>query len=173
MQLQDKSGIGCDRCGLACKQDFTYYNFDFRKIDVYGTKPSLFNIIRLPVIKSLDICTDCFDKISRTVIENYKTYQQTSIVRCEISGQDIGAEKTYYFVDVQRAEVNTSRQPFICVTCKKHNSTGKQCTCGALQFVRPAKVQVTKDIIQFSVHQAVFTEWLVHKPKPSEWDTKS
>ena len=172
MQLNDKSGIGCDRCGIACRQDFAYFNFDIRKLVVHGYRPDLRSCMRLPVCKSLDHCSSCFDLVSRKVIENYKVYQSTRAFICEVSQADLRAEKEYYLVDVQKADVNTSRQPYVCVACKKKSAEAK-CNCGNLKFVRPAKLDIQKDIIQFFIHKSVYDAWSVHKPKQSDWDTKS
>lgn len=128
--------------------------------------------MRLPVCKSLDHCSSCFDILSSEIIENYKVFQRTRAFICEVSQADLRAEKEYYFVDVQKADVNTSRQPYICIICKKKSAEAK-CGCGNLKFIRPAKVDIQKDIIQFFIHKSVYHAWSVHKPKQSDWDTKS
>lgn len=173
MQLPDKSGVGCDKCGLACRQDFTYYNLDCRRVDVYGQRPDYRAVLRLPVIKSFDLCSSCFDALSRLVLENYKSYQQSKRQLCEVSGTDLTGQPTHYHVDVQRANVSTSNQPYVCVACRKTSMDSKQCGCGSTKFVRPAKVKVEKDIVQFNIHPCVFEQWSVHKPKQSDWDTRS
>ncbi len=172
MQLEDKSGIGCDKCGLACRQDFTYFNLDIRRLVILGQRPDFRTCMRAPVAKSLDYCASCFDGLSGAVIENYKVYQNTKAFMCEVSRADLRPEKEYYLVDVQKVDVNTSRQPYVCVTCKKRSGEAK-CTCGGTKFIRPAKVDIQKDIIQFFIHKSVYEAWSVHKPKPNDWDTKS
>jgi len=172
VQLQDKSGISCDKCGIACKLDFIYYNLDVRKIDVHRVRPDTRTALRLPVVKSFDLCSNCFDVLSTTIINNFKEYQITKRFMCEISKADMTTLSVYYFVDAQKIEVNTSRQPYVCVTCKTKCAETK-CKCGSTKFIRPAKLQVTKDIVQFNIHPCVYDTWAVHKPTSTEWDTKS
>jgi hypothetical protein len=169
MQLSDKSGIKCDKCGMEFRQDFNYYNFDFKKY--VNTQVNLQTLSRLSTNKSLDICTECFEKISHLIVTNYQTYQRTKVQKCELTGTQLARD--LYHVEVQKVEVNINNQPYICTGCKKSARSPESCQCGSRSFVRPAKTRVTNNIVQFECNINAIESWGSNSKNNQEWNTSS
>jgi hypothetical protein len=172
MQLTDRSGIQCDKCGMKCQHDFQYFDLIARKVIMSGRKPDMQIIKRIPATRGFDYCSKCYDNLAELIIENYKHYQAVKYRICEVSKEALG-NSDYYAINVQKIDVNTSMQPYVCANCKRQSKSMTACQCGSTKYVRPAKVKVTKDMLDFDISKAVFDQWNSHKPPTSEWETKS
>lgn len=170
MQLADRTGIKCDHCGMAFKEDFTYFNLDARRY-TFSSTFSLDLIKRQPVTTSQDVCQECFDKLSQRVVESFAIYQADKIRKCEISAHMLSG--ITFHISAQRIQVNMSRQPFVCVKCRQPKSSLDKCTCGSTKFIRPAKTTIAHNVLDFDICEAVMKDWQTRASKDNEWDTKS
>ncbi len=185
MQLSDKTGISCDNCGTSYQQDFVYYSFDIRSITVTDNrKPSLEMIHHANITFSLDICTNCYDKIKDEIIkQNSKIISNKRRVRietvCELSGKVLVGNYTYYHVNITRVNVKTTGQPNICVGCKAQTfENDKPCIkCKGIKFLRPAILSLDDRHVEFSICEEIykkFTETVISiRRVASQWSSKS
>lgn len=186
MQLSDRSGIACDSCGIVCKDDFVYYSFDFHNVHVYNNqRPSIDSIIRSEVVKSLDICTSCFDSIKDAVIKNYSktmTPRRTNIANmftvCEITGVKLSGNYEYYYCVVSKVNVRLSGQSYICVKCKSKSIGDRACAkCSGTQFTRVANTNVDNRHVEIvmcadAYNNLVARAGFIHK-SVGKWSTAS
>src|SRR4051812_25576314 len=105
MQLPDKSGIACDRCGTSYRNDFNYYSLDLRPA---SPRSSLDEILASPCAKSFDVCPACFEAVKAAVVTNWPK-QGRRLRVCEISSQPIPGD--YYHVAVTAVNVRSLGQP--------------------------------------------------------------
>ncbi len=116
MQLSDRSGVMCDKCGTTHRTDFTYYSYDFRLVEVQANRrPPLDQIINSVVIFSLDLCSACFAVHKALVTANYaKVLSPQRRVRvevvCDLSGAVLAGTYIYYHVAVTKVEVRAAGQ---------------------------------------------------------------
>jgi hypothetical protein len=173
MQLDDKTGISCDLCGSAHREDFDYHSFDARKIVVYNNlKPSLNEMINSKVADSFDVCADCMEKLSFKIVAN-NTPPNNS---CEVSSKNFYGSYVFYYVVVSNVSVKMSGQPLICMKCgKKYPADPKACSCGGSKFSRSAIVSAGKRDLEISICDDVYNEWRAKKslPKSTSWASKS
>jgi len=112
MQLQDKSGIICDRCGKSYHTTFTYYSFDFRELLFKDGYLQQLDPHSKPVL-SIDICSSCIDAIKKLVIKNYKPSKKirnryTAGICCDMTGLIIkptGTQSIYHCM-ITKADVD-------------------------------------------------------------------
>lgn len=161
MQLKERDGIACDQCGTQYKMDFTYYSWDFRPVAVHqGHRPNLNHIFRTQISFSLDICTACFDKFSKIIVDNYAKGmdQKGRFVTCEFTGNKLTGTFNYYHVEVVKVDVKMTGQPNICVKCQtKTHDENKTCTnCGGTEFVKPASINQQKRFVELNVSEEAF-----------------
>lgn len=183
MQLKDKSGIACDICGTTCQHDFKYYSFDIAQVDVYDNrKPPLQDILRLPVIFSVDVCTNCFEKYKTDIIKNYaktmsKDRKPQLGITCELSGTKLFGTFTYYYVNVTYVNVLSSNQPQTCLRCKSTAINGKCTKCNSTDVMTRSAVQTTERFVEFNASEAEYNKFK-HAAETvrriaSQWSTKS
>lgn len=96
MQNKDKTGIICDICKAESIYKFTYYSYDLKdNIDRQSA-------ISQNPIKSLDVCTECYNKHTLAIIKNYRPNQ----LRCELTGS---LSSKYYYCIVTKVTVDVER----------------------------------------------------------------
>lgn len=159
MQLKDKSGIACDKCGGTHQYDFKYYSFDIRQVDVYDNrKPPLEHILMDKPIFSIDICTECFEKYKSDIIKNYSKImsaqrKQRIDVTCELTGKKLIGTYTYYYVAVTMVNVISSNQPQVCAKCNVQAIDKKCKKCGGTELLTKSMVNATDRYVEFSICQ--------------------
>ena len=188
MQTLDKTGIICDQCGLVSKFDFEYYSFEFRKVSMYqNRRPALQQIFRLPVCKSLDVCTSCFDTLKRTIVNNYSKIMTDNVRHrgkyspgtiCEISGTKIVGDVDYYYCNIVKAVIRITGQPNICVKCNtKTFDKNKPCTkCNGLNFTSMANVETDDRYLEISMSEQEYKKMIDKSEsakRSAEWTTSS
>lgn len=188
MQTPDKAGIICDQCGLISKFDFQYYSFEFRKVSVYqNRRPALGQIFRLPIAKSLDVCTNCFDSLKRTIVRNYAKTMTDSVknrgkqppgIICEISGDKLLGDFDYYHCNIISATIRMSGQPNICVKCNtKTFESNKPCVkCNGLNFTSLANVVTDDRHVEINVSEQEYRKMIDKSEsakRSTEWTTSS
>lgn len=151
MQLSDKSGIGCDLCGMAHQKDFSYYSADVHVIDVYnGRKPTLHDLLHSKIVRSFDICPNCFDsKIKHKLLEAFKLCTPTNVV-CELSCRVLNGTFKYYYFVVTDVVVKSAIQ-YTCTKCGKQSNDKKQCVCGSTSLARVSSVNANERYCEFGV----------------------
>lgn len=175
MLLSDRSGICCDICGMKCHQDFDYYSFDFREISlIYGRKPSLEQITRMKPVSSLDVCGNCFFKISEQIVKINKTPSKKT--RCDISGEVL--TDTFYYCIVSKVKVKMSNMPNICNNCKTPTHDIHNCPkCGGKKFTKVADMKVDNRYVDIIASKAVYTKMIAdsdkHRSNSNQWTTES
>lgn len=175
MLLSDRSGICCDGCGMKYHQDFDYYSFDFKEVSViHGRKPSLEQITRSKPISSLDICGNCFFKISEQVVKINKTPSKKA--RCDVSGEILG--EVYYYCIVSKVKVKMSNMPNVCNNCKTSTHDNNSCPkCGGKKFTKVADMKVDNRYVDITVSKSVYTNMLADSEKQrnniGQWTTES
>lgn len=154
MQLSDKSGIQCDRCGsIHCKM-FVYYSFDFRKEEVYNnTIPRI--VFSSKPIHSMDICEKCFNNICDLVKKHYKTAKIGLI--CDLTGQKMVGTFTYYHVNIIKADVLIPDM-MNCTKCGSSMKAGEKCKCGNLQFKSNPSMRTDNRHIELCISQIAYNE---------------
>ena len=182
MQLADKSGIGCDACGLQCQQDFVYYSCDFKLINIFNNhKPSLEMMLNSETSESMDVCANCFDLMKKKIVENnMKMMNRGKSSLCEWSGQVLNGTYDCFYCVVAKVKVRITGQPSICVKCQtKTFDKNKQCgKCSGRQFVSPAAVVVDNRFLEFMINKSSFNDMkskqleLRNKPE-NQWTTNS
>lgn len=189
MQLSDRSGICCDSCGITYKNDFVYYSFDFRLVDVYNNqRPSIDSILSFGIVFSADICTNCFDGIKKTIVDNYakimspkRLARPSSIIVCEMTGNKLAGTYTYYYCVVSKANIKLSGQPNICVKCKtKTFDKNKPCVkCSGNEFIKMAAMNVDNRHVEIIMCQDAFKEFTTRAERvrmstsTGQWTTES
>lgn len=164
MKLPDNTGISCDICGTSYRNDFVYYSYDIRQVEVQGNrKPDLDTIFSLPLSLSLDICQSCFEKHKTLIISNYEKIlspqRRTRIeVVCEISGAVFVGTYIYYYVVVTKVTVG-STPTSVCAKCKKPGS-GICKSCAGKSFVNLFSLATVDRFIEFNISPSVFQEYL-------------
>lgn len=189
MQLSDRSGIACDKCGTSYKEDFSYYSLDFRQV-VVGKflRPSLKQVLSYTQCYSVDICGMCFNKLAVNICDNYSSNMNTNTrlrgkvrqgVLCELSGKTMDGEFTYYHCNVIQVDVKMSGQPNICVKCQnKTFDNDKKCSrCDGVDFIKPALTQANQRYVEFNLCEEEFDK-IVNtaesiRAKSSEWHTST
>ncbi len=102
MQNNTKDGIICDICKTEYKTSFTYYSFDIRKIRVENHRPEIRAMLYERIVKSLDYCENCCEKIKDIILSHYRptgTY-------CEITGRELSGKYNLYYCVVDMITVN-------------------------------------------------------------------
>lgn len=189
MQLKDRDGIACDQCGTTYKTDFLYYSFDFRQVPVQANRrPALDRVLGMQVSFSLDICTQCFEKIKTTVLENYAKNMNQDVkhrgktgagIICEITNEKTAGTFNYYHCNVVKVEVKMSGQPSICVNCQTQTyEESEPCKkCKGTDFIKPADTKIEDRFLEINLSEAAFRN-MVDKAETmrkvaGEWATKS
>lgn len=151
MQLNDKSGIGCDLCGTAYQKDFSYYSTDAHAIDVYNSrKPTLYDLLHSKIVRSFDICPSCFDsKIKHKLVEAFKLATPTNVV-CELSCRVLTGTYKYYYMVMTDVVVKTGTL-YTCSKCGKQSNDKKQCACGSTSLARISNVTANERFCEFGV----------------------
>ncbi len=104
--------IKCDQCGMEMHEEFTYYSFDVRKINIFNNiRPEVYQILDEPILYSKDICSLCAnDVFNRVITINGKEIRKTRSIRpydvCEITGEHMVGSYFYYYVTVDKVDVN-------------------------------------------------------------------
>tara|TARA_R110000868_G_scaffold150227_8_gene373271 strand:- start:87 stop:656 length:570 start_codon:yes stop_codon:yes gene_type:complete len=189
MQLKNRDGIACDQCGTTYKSDFLYYSFDFRLVPVHeNRRQSLDRIFSIPVIFSLDICTQCFDKIKNTVIANYGKNMTADVrhrgkaqigILCELSGEKMAGTFNFYHCNIIKVDVTMSGQPSVCVKCQtKTYEENKPCNhCGGRDFIKPASTKAEDRFLEINVCETTFHDMVKRAEAmqkiAGEWATQS
>lgn len=187
MQTIDKTGIICDLCHATYRIDFEYYSFEFRKVSVYqNRRPALEQIFRIPIKKSVDVCTNCFDNIKRLVVSNYsKTMsdnpknrgKQIQNIVCEISGNKLTGDFDYYHCNVVYAAVKMSGQPSICTKCNsKTFEKTKPCQkCNNNNYTSIADITTDNRHVEINVSEPEYLKMInnIRAPEDSKWSTLS
>ena len=104
MQLTTKDGISCDYCGAQYRKEFEYYSIDIR--DAYmqhGLQMPLDNIRRLKIEFSFDICSQCYNDLTKLIIKFYKPTSLGFV--CNLTGVIINNDTTYCYVDITKVMV--------------------------------------------------------------------
>ena len=154
MQLDDKTGISCDFCGSAHREDFDYHSFDSKIAD------------------SFDVCAGCMEELSFKIVENNSTPNNL----CEVSSKVFNGSYVFYYVVISNVSVKMSGQPLVCVKCgKKYSSDSKVCSCGGTKLSKSAIVSAGKRDLEISICDDVYNEWRAKKslPKSTSWASKS
>lgn len=189
MQLSDRTGIACDKCGTTYKKDFRYYSYDFRQVTVgQFIRPSLKQIFDYNQYHSLDICEMCFNKMMTGICNTYSANMNTNVkmrgkvrqgILCEMSGKMMTGDFTYYHCNVIQVEVKMTGQPNICVKCQtKTYDDDKQCEkCGNTDFLKPALTNTNQRHVEFNLcseemDKMVNTAESI-RSKAGEWHTSS
>lgn len=126
MELPSRDGIMCDVCGMSCRDDFIYYSYDFRPVEVYGNrKPSLDEIFGCTITFSLDVCPVCFDKHKKSLIANYNKIlapQRRVVVGtfCDLSGHLMAGTYNFYHISVTKVSVRATPKPARLSTDERH-----------------------------------------------------
>lgn len=102
MQNTNKDGIICDICKIEYTKSFTYYSFDIRKIRVDTNRPEIRSMLLERIIKSIDYCENCCEKIKDIIIANYKP----TGAYCEISNMPLSGKYNLYYCVVDMITVN-------------------------------------------------------------------
>lgn len=188
MQTIDRTGIICDQCGMTHKTDFKYYSFEFRKVSAYqNRRPALEQILRLPIEKSLDICTSCFDKIKRVVVANYSKTMTDNVkhrgkhgpgIVCEISGTKLVGDYDYYHCNIIYAVIRMTGQPSICVKCntKTFDKTKPCSKCSSSNYTSIANVTTDDRYLEINVSEQEFQKMIDKaddSKRSAEWSTSS
>lgn len=189
MQLKDKTGIACDRCGTTYKMDFEYYSFDFRLLTVTNNqRVALDDIFRSLITFSLDICTACFDMLSQQVVKNYAITMSPDVRKrgrrvppliCELCGKLLSGTYNYYHCDVTKVKVQMTGQPNICVDCRQPTADeDKPCVkCGGVNFVRLALTKTDDRFVEINICEETFKEMVAKagtiRRIAGEWATKT
>lgn len=119
MQNKDKNGIICDICKTEYNKDFIYYSFDFRKIRVDTYRPEIRSMLCERIVKSLDYCENCCEKVKDTILLYYKptgTY-------CELTGKELSGKYNLYYctvdmIIVQNKSVKVDKRHFEFGICE-------------------------------------------------------
>ena len=173
MQLDDKTGISCDFCGSAHREDFDYHSFDAHKVMVFNNlKPSLGEMINSKIADSFDVCAGCMEELSFKIVENNSTPNNL----CEVSSKVFNGSYVFYYVVISNVSVKMSGQPLVCVKCgKKYSSDPNVCSCGGTKLSKSAIVSAGKRDLEISICDDVYNEWRAKKslPKSTSWASKS
>lgn len=185
MQLKERDGIACDHCGATHRNDFEYLSFDFHHIEVIDDRRVPLNhVLKTPVVFSLDICSLCFDSITRIVINNNQKYvsptRRTVVpLMCDWTGSMLRGNFIYYYCVITKINVVLSGQPNICTKCgTKTYDDDKSCNkCGNTEFTRPAMVVAVDRFLELIICEAAYNHFvdkakLVRKTA-GEWSTQS
>jgi len=183
MQLKDKSGIACDKCGTSYQYDFKYYSFDLRQVDVYDNrKPPLEHILTYQPIFSLDICQNCFEKYKSIILDNYAKRMSPKVKKhigttCEITDKKLSGTYSYYYVTVTLVDVLSSNQPQMCRNCNTA-IIDKKCTkCGKNEAYTKSLVQTIDRYVEFDICDDIYnslkTAAEMVRKIGGEWATKS
>lgn len=150
MKLLNCVGIGCDRCGKPSRDEFTYYSFDFKLIEVITGRAKM-AADSLPVIYSLDCCALCMKEIGELAIKNYKS--SIAAITCDLCGSSMSGTFSFYHCTVTEAKVSLAAGSFQCRNCKTFLSApDKPCTkCGLIAVTRIAEVLADDKYLQISV----------------------
>lgn len=162
MQLNDKTGIACDLCSLQHKQDFSYYSFDYRLVEVFNNqRVALEQLLYYPITSSMDICPACFETIKAKIISNYQRLAPKKVVYCEVSGEILKNNYIYYYCVVSKVEVKMSGQPNTCTKCKNRTfDQNKPCEkCGGREFIKVAVQNVVDRFVEFSIGDKSYQEF--------------
>jgi len=107
--------VACDLCGLECRDEFTYYSYDLRPVEVLeNQRPSLESILSTTTDRSIDVCPVCFEDHKKKVVSNYakilspKRRPAPVCVTCEISGEVLAGSYHYHYVCVTKVDVRIS-----------------------------------------------------------------
>lgn len=151
MQLSDRSGIGCDLCGMAYRKDFSYYSTDAHLVDVYsGRKPTLHDLLHSKIVRSFDICPSCFDtKFKHKIVEAFKLITPNNVV-CELSHRILAGTFKYYYMVMTDVIVKAGAQ-FTCSKCGKQSLDKKQCSCGSTSLARVSSVTANERFCEFGI----------------------
>ena len=189
MQISDRTGIACDQCGTTYKTDFLYYSFDFRIVSVQDNRrPSLDQLLNMRVIFSLDICSQCFEKIKTIVVQNYAKNMSKDVrnrgktqagILCELTGEKVVGTFNFYHCNVIRVDVEISGQPNICVKCQtKTYEENQPCNnCSGTDFIKPANTKVEERFVEINFSETAFRGMVDRaesvRKTAGEWATKS
>lgn len=178
MQLNDRSGISCDLCAIQYKTDFLYYSFDFILVD---HPTSLELILSSDIVFSIDVCTNCFDTIKKSVIKNYKIKMQkgNKVNVCELTGEVMKQPEEYYYCVVSQVNVKISGQPNVCVKCKsKTFDNDKVCIkCEGKDFIKPALISADRRYVDIIISNKAYNNLRKQmestRQAAGQWSTKS
>lgn len=187
MQLNDRSGICCDSCGITYRTDFSYYSFDFHAVAVNNNQRSPIDIIiRSQIVFSVDICTNCFEAIKKSIVDNYnkvmapkRATKPSAIVTCEMTGKKLFGTYEYYYCVVSKADIKMSGQPNICVKCKtKTFDNDKPCSkCSGKEFIRVASMNIDQRHVEISMCEEAYRGFVTKaetvRKTAGQWTTKS
>ena len=185
MQLAERDGIACDQCGMQCRQDFIYYSFDFRPVQVEANyKMSLDTILSGHPVFSADICPTCFDKLKTKIINQYSkimsAQRRTRIeTYCELTGQTMVGTYIYYYVVVMKIDVKMTGQPSVCLNCKTTTFDDKKpCQkCQGNRYIRPAAVSAEERHVEFGISEDTYKRFTEAAGRvrqvAGQWSTKS
>lgn len=110
-----ENSLRCDYCGDIVKDDFTYYSFDFHKVNVTNNVKS----ISTDNILSVDLDEECME-LYRDRLKKAYSPPKVGIFKCDISGESfVGSTFTYYYCKITKIIVKLSDQPYTCNTCNK------------------------------------------------------
>ncbi len=126
MRLPSGDGIACDLCGLQCRQDFTYYSYDFHHVEVYdNVRSDLQSIIDSPVVFSIDVCPACFAAHRKTIIANYSKVASPQRrvftgTHCDLSGVRLTGTYEFYYAEITKVTVRTVTGKPTIATDRRH-----------------------------------------------------
>ena len=180
MQLDDKTGIGCDNCGMAYRDDFIYYSFDLKRFQVIASRrPNLESLHHMPTSESFDICTTCFDAMSKSIVaHNMLPANKKALLYsyCELDNAKFGTDYVAYYcvVDLAKVQLKASH----CSACKVTVPDGKTCPkCKkGDKIVKQATVHVTNRVLEFTIGAAAHDRLAQNAKQTklkSEWTAKS
>ncbi len=107
MQLNDKSGIKCDLCGIEQRQPFTYYSIDFIAACLTPPMPPSLQLASTgKICSSLDCCTDCYHKLTELVKTHYHPLKDG--FTCDLTGAKIIGKASYYYANCAMVQVAQS-----------------------------------------------------------------
>jgi hypothetical protein len=176
MQLKERDGIACDLCSTSYKEDFTYYSFDIRLLNVNDDiRPSLNSIFMHNVIFSLDVCEKCMAEIAETIKKKHQPLRKG--ICCDLTGKIMNGTFEYYHCQVIKAIVRMTGQPNVCVNCNyQTQNEDKLCPqCDGNEFLRLASVQSDDRYVDLDISEEAYKE-LVDKAMnvrkiAGEWTT--
>ena len=164
MLLSTRDGIRCDRCGGTHKDDFTYYSFDFKLLQIVNNRlPQLDYSDRF--VFSLDICIGCYAELMEILKQKYKPYSMLpdrSVpggIICELSGTMMKGTYDLFHCIVSEIKVSVSGKPYTCIKCHNISVTRDiPCKCSCVDFYRKADTTIDKRHVELFLCSKVYEE---------------
>jgi hypothetical protein len=105
MLLETKDGIGCDLCGVAAREKFTYYSAQFKKILV-----AYHSVSAGGVEWDIEICPGCFGSLIDRC-RKFLSGARRSAVKCDLCPKYYSGVFTYFTVQLDNVTVDKDANP--------------------------------------------------------------